>query len=294
MDLRATIGRLIERPRIVTARAVLDAYGLAAGGLLANGLAYAALFASLPIALLLLGIAGFVARDPAFQSELAARLALAFPPLRDLLDDALAAVTAGAGASSIVGLVGLVWAVSQFYATLDTAFARIFSNFEERDLARRTLRGFLSVVVLVGLVVVVIVVVSTAAVLDATFPSRIPLATTIADALSSPIALLVAAVAVMAVGYRVLPPRAPSWAAIRLPAVVVGVGVTLLAQAFGLLSPLLVQAAAFVGSLAAAFIALAWLSFTFQAVLLGAAWVRVRDRGPQDRAAAEEAMTPEG
>ena len=41
------------------------------------------------------------------------------------------------------------------------------------------------------------------------------------------------------------------------------------------------------GSLATAFIALAWLSFTFQALLYGAAWVRVRD----DRSASRTATS---
>ena len=38
-------------------------------------------------------------------------------------------------------------------------------------------------------------------------------------------------------------------------------------------------AAAIVGSLATAFVALAWLSFSFQVLLYGAAWVRVREEG---------------
>ena len=50
-----------------------------------------------------------------------------------------------------------------------------------------------------------------------------------------------------------------------------------LAQVFTFLVPRLVGSVAFAGSLAAAFIALAWLSFTFQALLYGAAWVRVRE-----------------
>ena len=50
--------------------------------------------------------------------------------------------------------------------------------------------------------------------------------------------------------------------------------------------PRLVGVAALAGSLASAFIALAWLSFTFQAILYGAAWVRVRDE-IADRAAVE-------
>ena len=55
-----------------------------------------------------------------------------------------------------------------------------------------------------------------------------------------------------------------------------------------MLAPLLVGAARLAGSLATAFIALAWLSFTFQALLYGAAWVRVRD----EAATAAESTRP--
>ena len=41
--------------------AVLDTYGRATGGLLANGLAFAALFTAVPIMLLTLGLTGFLA-----------------------------------------------------------------------------------------------------------------------------------------------------------------------------------------------------------------------------------------
>ena len=50
-----------------------------------------------------------------------------------------------------------------------------------------------------------------------------------------------------------------------------------LTQAFTFLIPRLVGVAALAGSLATAFIALAWLSFLFQAMLYGAAWLKVRE-----------------
>ena len=50
--------------------------------------------------------------------------------------------------------------------------------------------------------------------------------------------------------------------------------IVVLSQVFARLVPLLVGAAAIVGSLATAFVALAWLSFSFQALLYGAAWVQ--------------------
>jgi hypothetical protein len=96
-----------------------------------------------------------VAQDPAFQAQLPTRWA-GVPPGRPV-DEALAAVSQGAGIASILGVLGLLWGVSQFYATLDLAFSRIFSDAPERDFARRTLRGFVWVLLLIGGVLVVII-----------------------------------------------------------------------------------------------------------------------------------------
>ena len=62
-----------------------------------------------------------------------------------------------------------------------------------------------------------------------------------------------------------------------MPAVIVGVAFVVLTQVFTFLVPRLVGVAALAGSIASAFVALAWLSFSFQALLYGAAWVRVRE-----------------
>ena len=51
-------------------------------------------------------------------------------------------MTSGSGITSLVGVLGLIWAISQFYATLDFAMARLFPGVVERDIVRRTLRGF--------------------------------------------------------------------------------------------------------------------------------------------------------
>jgi uncharacterized BrkB/YihY/UPF0761 family membrane protein len=59
---------------------------------------------------------------------------------------------------------------------------------------------------------------------------------------------------------------------------------TVVARLFVFLAPRLIGAAALLGTLATAFAALAWLALSFQAILLGAAWVR-------DRA---DRITPEG
>jgi len=277
MDPAAILARVLDRPVVVHVRSVLDVYGRAPGGLLANGLAFAALFAAFPIVLLVLGVAGLAVDDPEAQSALAEALKRLFPPLAEFVDQALATLTTGATAASILGLIGVIWAVSQFYVTLDRAFSRIFADRIERDAMRRTVRGFVWVVLLiVGVVGLIVAGVLTTAV-GSLFPDAPGLVRGVRDTLGGWPMLFALGVAVIAVVYRTVPPTGPSWQAIWLPALIVGVAIVALSQLFLTLAPVLVNAAALAGSLATAFIALAWLSFTFQALLLGAAWVRVRD-----------------
>ncbi len=277
MDPAAVLERFLDRPRVAYVREVLDTYGGAAGGLLANGLAFAALFATIPTALVTLGLAGVLVDDPGAQSKLAGLLKEAMPPLSELIDGALAALASGAAVSSIVGVVGLIWTVSQLYVTLDVAFSRIFFAAPQRDVVRRTARGFVWVASLLGLVVGVIVVGSLAAAADALLPEGFALGRLVVAVATSLPALLALTVTAVMLMYRFLPPRTPAWRSLWLPAVAAAVAIALLSQLFVYLAPRLVGVAALVGSLATVFIALAWLSFTFQALLYGAAWVRVRD-----------------
>lgn len=282
MDSAKILGRFLDRPRVAEVRAVLDAYGRAPGGLLANGLAFAALFAVVPVALVTLGVAGLLVDDPGIQAQLATTLGTFLPPLRDLFDEALTALSDGAALTSVVGIVGLVWTVSQFYVTLDVAFSRIFTTHPERDLFRRTARGFVWVAGLVGMVLALIVGGSLAAAAEVLLPTSRSALTAIGRVVSSvPVVTLISVIVVLLI-YRVVPPRVPSWRAIWLPAAAAGIAIVILSQGFLFVAPRIVGAAALAGPLATAFIALAWLSLTFQALLLGAAWVRVRDDdGPE-------------
>ena len=277
VDVGAILDRFLERPRVAFVRDVLDTYGRAAGGLLANGLAFSALFAVVPTVLLMLGLAGWLVGDTATQQALVDALADVFPPLRELLEAILASITQAAALTSIIGFIGLIWTVSQFHGALDVAFARIFSDRPERDIVRRTARGFLWVALLLAGVVAAIILGGLATLLDAFIPESVPLTGRIAAVVTSPLALLAFSVGAVLFLYRTMPPVAPAWPAIRLPAVIVGIVIVVLAQVFTFLVPRLVGSVALAGSLAAAFVALAWLSFTFQALLYGAAWVRVRD-----------------
>jgi membrane protein len=278
MEIRSFLAQVLERPRVVTVRAVFDTYGRAAGGLLANGLAFSALFAAIPTTLLALGVAGWVAAgDAAIQEHLGDALAAAFPPVADLIRSAIDAIADGAALTSLVGVIGLVWTVSQLFGAMDTAFARIFSDHPERDVFRRTALGFATVGVLGAVIVVVVAGIGALAALEALIDTQDSLASGTIEILTWPPTLALAACVAVAMAYRRLPPRSPAWRALLIPALVVGAALVVLSQAFSYLAPRLVGFADLAGPLASGFAALAWLSFSFQAFLLGAAWVRVRD-----------------
>jgi membrane protein len=292
MDPAAILARVLDRPQVVKVMRVLDIYGRAAGGLLANGLAFAALFAAIPTTLLILGVGGWItAGYPVASTRLANALTQAFPPLAGLISDAVDAMAQGAALTSLLGVIGVIWTVSQLYGALDVAFARIFAEAPERDMVKRTARGLL-VVLLIGLAIVAFVVlVSLAGLIDAFVPGEVPLARlTISVVRSIPFLAAIASVVVL-VTYHELPSSAPRWRSALLPAIVVGIVIVVLSQVFVALVPRLVGVAAIAGSVASAFIALAWLSFTFQALLYGAAWVRVRDEAA-DRVATDGQGSP--
>jgi YihY family inner membrane protein len=277
MDPGTFIEGLLKRPRIALIVRVLDAYGQAPGGLLANGLAFAALFATIPTALVVLGVAGFIAGDPAVQAALAEALADAFPPLASFIEGALAALVSGAFITSLVGVLGLIWAVSSFYVALDIAFARIFADEAQRDPVLRTFRRFIAVGLLLALVIGAIVAGSLLVAGRALIPGAVGPGLHIADWITSWPMLIVWASLVIGLLYRIVPPRTPSWRAVSVPTLIAAAAIVGLSQLFMILVPLFMGAAAFAGSVASAFIALTWLSFTFQALLIGASWVRVRD-----------------
>ena len=287
MDPVAILAHVLDRPHVVVVRRILDIYGRAAGGLLANGLAFSALFAAIPTTLLVLGVGGWIAAgNPAAVQRLADALITAFPPLVDLIRGAASAISQGAALTSLIGIVGVIWTVSQLYGALDVAFARIFAEAPERDIVRRTARGLLVVALIGAAIIGFVVLVSLAGLIDAVAPTEVPIASLIVATMRSLPFLAAIAVLVVLGTYRALPPTTPRWRSALPPAIVVGVAVVVLSQVFITLVPRLVGVAALAGSLASAFVALAWLSFTFQALLFGAAWVRVRDDAADGAASA--------
>jgi uncharacterized BrkB/YihY/UPF0761 family membrane protein len=89
-------------------------------------------------------------------------------------------------------------------------------------------------------------------------------------------------VGVVLLVYRFVPAeRVPRQAFVR-PGVVVGLVLGLFTQVFGLLAPLLTHVAAIYGTFVAAFAILAWMSISFNVLLLGACWTRVRALASSD------------
>lgn len=276
--LRTRLARLAGRRAVVRARVVLDLYNAAGGGLLASGLAFSALFALLPACLLVLGVSGLFVTEEARRVGLVDALARAVPPLRELLRVGLEQVSRGAAPSSIVGIVGLAWGASRFTVALQDAFGRVFAGTPRRGLVRRNMLGLLSVVALVGAVVAALILGSVASFLEESVLAGTAFTHRGVWRILSPVIATALTAGAVAVVYRFVPPVRPAWRTVLLPAAGAGAGLALVTDLFVYVAPRLIGTAALFGAFAAIFAALAWLSLGFQIVLLGAAWVRVRDR----------------
>jgi membrane protein len=272
-DPFAAVGRLIERvlgwgpiPRI---RFVFDAYGNAGGGILASGLAFGALFSLIPATLLILGVTGFFIADADVRADLVRRIAAMIPPLEDFFTLALDQLAAGAIVFSIVGLIGFAWTASQFYGQLDHAFALIFHSRTRRDPIERTIRGLLAV----GLIIALFILLLGVSLLT-TDPSNV-VSRAVNQVLGwvGPLLGIVLVPASVALIYRVVPTEFIPWRAIVAPTIAVAILGGLLTILYVFLAPYLASPRIF-GAFFTVFATLAWLSWTFQILLIGAAWTR--------------------
>ncbi len=280
--LRAVAARVAVRvggmPAVRTLQAVLRTYDAAGGGLVAGGLAYAALVAILPGLLLVVSVVGLIVNSPAVREQLVVAISTAVPPLDSLARVALEQVATGAVPTGALAILGLLWGSSRFYAGLDTAFARIFRNAPRRNLVQQSVRGLIVTALFVALPVAVLVAGSVISwFLDvAPAGSEISGAARTAWQVASPLGSIVLFIVGTALVYRFVPARRLSWRAYLRPAVVAGLALAGFTQVFTFVAPRLVGAAALYGTFVAGFALLAWLSVGFNVLLLGGAWTRVR------------------
>ena len=245
--------------------------------MLAGGLAYAALFAIVPAVLLVAGVVGLVYADPAARVDVVEVIAGVLPPMRELIETVLNEAVSVAGPVSILGAIVLVWGTSRFFVAFEGAMARVMGGDRPRGVLHTNGVALVAVVLLIAAIPASAVLAGLASFMEAGEASGV---IRVAGAALS----IVVSVVAMTLVYRVLPRPGPPWRAVIPPGIAVGLVLTLIARLFAFLAPRLIGAAALIGTLTAVFAALAWLSLSFQAILLGAAWVK--DRG--------ERRTPSG
>jgi membrane protein len=255
---------------------VLGTFDRAGGGLLAGGLTYSALFALLPALLLLAVVLGLAVDDPERRRAIVDALGDTLPPLRGVLEELISQLGEDAVSFGTVGLIGLAWGASRFYGSLDDAFGRIFDSAPKRGLVARTLRGLLSVVLLVSVFIVALVLAGIASYLAAETAAVLGTDTRTFWQVATPLMTAVVFIAAAATVYRLVPARRVPWGALFVPAVVVGFVLALITQVFSVVAPRLIGSAAVYATFIAIFALMIWLSALFQVLMLGAAWVRVR------------------
>jgi membrane protein len=238
--------------------------------LFAAALAFGTMFAFIPLVLLLSGVIGWLVDDPIQRANLLAQLVSYVPPLADFFRTSLEGAVAGRGALSIVGVIGLLWGASAFYGVLDEVMRRLFSGGGVRNEFSRRVRGVITIAILVLLILGTISLSSVWALLDqlvgGLFIWRY----------AAPITALLAMVLVVLAVYLVVPTAPPSLRAAFWPAVVAGVAIGLLTNLFSLVAPLLIGGLSGFGVIATIFGALVWLNLSYQILLYGAAWARLR------------------
>lgn len=277
LSLQERVGAIERRvrrlPPVRGLMSVMDAYNAAGGGLLASGLAFSALFAIVPGLLLLVSILVILVDDQATRDQVIAWVIERVPPLEEVATNIVNNLANGARVGSIVGFIGFVWGASGFYLAIDGATNRFFPARRGRDPIMGRVRGVVAVAVVV-LAVLGAFATSAAAsfvstVLELHLDGLLPIL--------SPLVAIVIAWAVCLACYLLVPVQPPSWRAALRPAIIAGTAIGLLTSFFGALAPFLVQGFTGLGLIASVFIALVWLNWLFQAMLLGAAYARARD-----------------
>jgi len=277
LSLRERIGALERRarrlPPVRVLLSVMDSYNAAGGGLLASGLAFSALFAIVPGLLLLVSVLVIIVDDPATRNRVIAWVIDQVPPLEEVATSIVDSVADSARVGSIIGLAGFVWGASGFYLAIDGAINRFFPAQHGRDAVMGRVRGVIATAIVVIAVLSAFAASTAVSVVNGFLGIQ-------ADGLLpivTPLVAIAVACLVCLACYLLLPVRPPGWRAALPPAIVAGIAIGLLTSLFGVLAPMLVGGFTGLGVIASVFIALVWLNWLFQAVLLGAAYARARD-----------------
>ena len=268
----ARLGERIKRNFIVhRVLAVIETANAAGAPLLAMALAYTTMFAILPGIILLAGVLGWLIEDPLARAALLRELVAYVPPLTPVFSGSLETLVRERGTLSIIGLVGLLWGASNFYAALDDVMRRMFPGGGVRGFVSIRGRGAITVLVLVALVAGIVALSGLWAIIQNTVGD-------LAEGLSWLLPLLSMALSTLVVlgTYLWIPTAPPSLRAALPPAIFAGIGIGLLTSLFTALAPVLVGGLSGFGVLTTVFAAFVWLNLVFQLMIWGAAWARYR------------------
>lgn len=267
--------------RVVTARAVLDRYNAAGGGLLAAGIAFNTIFALVPLVLFAGGILGLFVSDPEQVAAIAALLTEWAPPLAGIVDEVVEGLTSQSPSLSLLGLVGVVWGATRLFASLEEGVTAMFAGAPRRSVVVRTVRRLASITVLAAVVVGAFFLTSLASFAAELLPSGFDVPAVVLNLGLLALAVVLTSLALGAI-YGLLPPLRPDTAALALPSVAVAVALVVLTRLLAVVAPRVLGANFVYGTLGAIFVALGWLGLTYSLILIGAAWVRERMAGDEE------------
>jgi len=263
------VARVLGVPRIAMAHAVVLRFSAASGPILARGLAFVALFALVPAALVILSIAGVFVADPTVRAEIVAILTDQIPLLAPVLDEALASFSGLAPATGVVGLLLLIWSASSLVRALDGAFRVVFEDDGVGRTPVRDVVALLAVAAGTAAAAVILILVTLPGPFGEAFGVPSPLAVAGGS--------LVGVAGLVTLSYRFVPRPRPTWRVLWSPALAASLAIFGLSELFGIVGPLLFGSAQLYGAFGALFLGLVWLGNVTQVLLLGAAWVAERD-----------------
>lgn len=289
--LEALQRSILRSPPVLAVMDVMRTYDRGGGGMLAGALAYFGFFTVVPALLLFVGLLGVLVEDQALREQLIQGLVDQLDPIRDVAAEVIGGLADSGRTGTVIGVIGLLWGASGFYGALQGAMQRMFPGPGSRDFLQTRLRGVVTVVVVLGVLLLAVLLIFGLPLLNEWFDARctalmaldLPLVAGACDidivqvtgAIGVVGAIGIAFLAVLMV-YVVVPPDGPSLRQALWPAVIVGVVIGLFTSLFGWVAPLLVRHWLTLGIVGSVFISLVWFNLVFQALVYGAAFARLR------------------
>jgi len=247
-----------------TAVRVIQAYGSSQSGNNSSGLAFNAFMAMFPMILGALSIIGLVVSSPSVRSQAQSFILRTFPGRSGAELNAVVTTDLHhyAGLLGIVGVLGLLWGCTNFFASLEFCLGRIF-DIGQRGFLRQRAMGAVMMLALVAALLV--------AVGATTLMNLVPVMAGL-----GPLVGFLAMALLTLVIYRLVPNRTFRIRELWPGAALAGLLIELITLLFPLYAKLAHGFDTYGQSLALFFLLATWLAFLSQFILIGAVWNRVR------------------